>query len=102
LFASCLLFFAIAAPGGDDDPPKFPRTPPTEADRAAATFRTRGGFRMELLAAEPLVFDPVAATYDEDGRLYVVEMSDYPHVDPANDKPFTPNTLDPRWAGSSS
>src|SRR4051794_38283625 len=50
---------------------------------------------MDLLAAEPLVYDPVAAAYDEDGRLYVVEMSDYPHVDPANDRPFALNTLDP-------
>jgi hypothetical protein len=31
--------------------------------------------------------DPVAAAYDEDGRLYVVEMRDYPHVDPANGRP---------------
>ncbi len=50
---------------------------------------------MELLAAEPMVFDPVAAAYDEDGRLYVVEMSDYPHKDPKNDQPFTENTADP-------
>jgi putative membrane-bound dehydrogenase-like protein len=50
---------------------------------------------MDLLAAEPLVFDPVAAAYDEDGRLYVVEMSDYPHVKPENDRPFAENTLDP-------
>jgi putative membrane-bound dehydrogenase-like protein len=60
-----------------------------------ATFRVRQGFRMELIAAEPLVYDPVAAAYDEDGRLYVVEMSDYPHVDPKNDKPFAENTMDP-------
>ncbi|MDR3637891.1 MAG: c-type cytochrome [Isosphaeraceae bacterium] len=50
---------------------------------------------MELLAAEPLVTSPVAGAYDEDGRLYVVEMSDYPHVDPKNDKPFAENRSDP-------
>ncbi len=50
---------------------------------------------MELIAAEPLVYDPVAAAYDEDGRLYVVEMSDYPHVDPKNDRPFAENAHDP-------
>src|SRR5262249_42317659 len=43
----------------------------------------------------PLVCDPVAAAYDEDGRLYVVEMSDYPHVDAKNDAPFAENRLDP-------
>jgi putative membrane-bound dehydrogenase-like protein len=85
---------ATARPA-EDGPPKFPRTPPTEPPAASSTFRTRLGFRMELIAAEPLVYDPVAAAYDEDGRLYVVEMSDYPHVDPKNDKPFAENTLDP-------
>lgn len=36
------------------------------------------GFRVELTAAEPLVLDPVAFDWDERGRLWVVEMADYP------------------------
>jgi putative membrane-bound dehydrogenase-like protein len=35
------------------------------------------GFRMELVAAEPLVHDPVAVTFDEDGKMYVVELPPY-------------------------
>jgi putative membrane-bound dehydrogenase-like protein len=35
--------------------------------------------RIELVAAEPDVVDPVAITFDPDGRLWVVEMSDYPN-----------------------
>ena len=31
-----------------------------------------------LFAAEPDVVDPVALTFDEDGRVFVVEMRDYP------------------------
>jgi putative membrane-bound dehydrogenase-like protein len=89
------LYTALILAPAEGDPPRFPRTPPTEPTAATATFRTRHGFRMELIAAEPLVYDPVAAAYDEDGRLYVVEMSDYPHVDPKHDKPFAENTLDP-------
>ncbi|WP_435018728.1 PVC-type heme-binding CxxCH protein [Tundrisphaera sp. TA3] len=89
------LCLALLAQPGTDAPPAFPRTPPTEPAAAAATFRVRDGFRMDLLAAEPLVMDPVAAAYDEDGRLFVVEMSDYPHVKAENDKPFAENTLDP-------
>ena len=54
------------------------RVPALEPAEALKTFRTRDGFRMELVAAEPQVMDPVAAAYDEDGRLYVVEMRDYP------------------------
>jgi len=32
---------------------------------------------MELVAAEPMVFDPIAMAFDESGRLYVVEMRGY-------------------------
>lgn len=35
------------------------------------------GFRMELVAAEPLVHDPVAIDFDEDGRMFVVELPPY-------------------------
>ena len=66
-----------------------------EPAEAIRSFQVQDGFRLDLLAAEPLVTDPVAAAYDEDGRLYVVEMTDYPHVDPANDKPFAENLGDP-------
>jgi putative membrane-bound dehydrogenase-like protein len=94
--SSELVTFALALLlAAGDDPPRFPRTPPTEPTAAVATFRVLDGFRMELIAAEPLVCDPVAAAYDEDGRLYVVEMFDYPHGDPAHDRPFAENTQDP-------
>ena len=71
------------------------RGSPREPAEAIRSFQVLDGFRLDLLAAEPLVTDPVAAAYDEDGRLYVVEMSDYPHVEPANDKPFAENLGDP-------
>jgi putative membrane-bound dehydrogenase-like protein len=49
--------------------------PPAEAVK---TFRAPPGFRVELVAAEPDVVSPVAMAFDEDGRLYVAEMRDYP------------------------
>jgi putative membrane-bound dehydrogenase-like protein len=45
---------------------------------AVKTFRVPDGFRVELVAAEPQVVSPVAMAFDEDGRLYVAEMRDYP------------------------
>ena len=36
------------------------------------------GYRIELMAAEPLVADPVAFEWDAIGRLWVAEMADYP------------------------
>ena len=53
--------------------------PPTPPAEALKTFETAGGFQMELVAAEPLVYNPVAAAFDEDGNLYVAEMRDYPY-----------------------
>jgi len=55
----------------------LPRRPPTEADKTLATFKIKPGFQIELAAAEPLVVSPVAMAFDENGRLFVVEMRDY-------------------------
>ncbi len=58
----------------EDELPRFPPRSPAEA---LATFQVVPGFRIEQVAAEPLVQAPVAMSFDEDGRLYVVEMIDY-------------------------
>lgn len=51
--------------------------PVLAADEALDAFRIAPGFEIELVAAEPLVEDPVAMAWDEFGRLYVVEMRGY-------------------------
>ncbi len=73
---------------------KLPTVPATPPDRAAATFEVLDGFRMDLLAAEPLLASPVAMVYDENGRAYVCEMRDYPYTDKANHKPGQENPTD--------
>ncbi|MCP4829730.1 MAG: cytochrome c, class I, partial [Proteobacteria bacterium] len=45
--------------------------------QAVAAFRIAPGFEIELVAAEPLVEEPVAMAWDEHGRLYVVELRGY-------------------------
>lgn len=70
--------------------PDFPRVPPTEPADAEATFRVLSGFRMELIAAEPLVADPVDLAYDADGRAYVVEFRGYPKPEMPDDPTPTP------------
>ena len=57
--------------------------PPYSPEAALDTFQLPAGFRIELVAAEPDVIDPVAMAFDEQGRLFVVEMRDYPlHAEP--------------------
>src|SRR5438105_1230481 len=56
---------------------ELPRIPPTEPSAALKTFQIAPGFRIEQVAAEPLVADPVAVAFDENARLYVIEMRGY-------------------------
>ena len=53
--------------------------PPTPPEQAVKQFEVVDGFEMQLVAAEPLVYSPIAAAFDEDGQLYVCEMRDYPY-----------------------
>jgi len=50
----------------------------TPATNTLAGFRVKAGFRLELVAEAPLVTAPVAMAFDENGRLFVVEMPEDP------------------------
>ncbi len=56
---------------------EVPPAPPLSPEEELATFRVAPGFRVELVAAEPLVVDPVAVDWDDEGRLYALEMRGY-------------------------
>ena len=56
--------------------------PPTPRQVQAATV-VAPGYSLHLAASEPAVVDPVAITFDEMGRPYVVEYRDYPQGPPA-------------------
>ena len=52
--------------------------PPYAPAESMATMQLEAGYRIELVAAEPDVQSPVAMDFDEQGRLFVVEMPGYP------------------------
>ena len=56
-------------------------SPTAEAHPIAApgNFELHPDLELSLFAREPDVVDPVALTFDEEGRVYVVEMRDYPY-----------------------
>ena len=59
---------------------KFSLGKPLSPDDARASFSLESeDLRVELVAAEPEVVDPVALCFDAEGRLYVVESRGYPH-----------------------
>jgi len=52
-----------------------PISPPLTPKEALASFQLADeNLKIELVASEPLVQDPVAITFDEEGRLWVAEM----------------------------
>src|SRR5437764_400033 len=72
-----IAFLAVGrgqAPKGDAE---LPRIPPRSPSDSLKQFEVAPGFRVELTAAEPVVQSPMACDWDEDGRLYVVELPEY-------------------------
>ncbi len=55
----------------------IPPAPVLSPEEAMKSFKLVPGFRLELVAAEPLVFEPVAMTHAPDGKMWVVEMRGY-------------------------
>jgi putative membrane-bound dehydrogenase-like protein len=80
-----LIGLAVATDPKPDAPPAGPLTPKEEL----ATFRVPKGFRVELVACEPEVIDPVAMAFDEEGRIFVAEMPGYPNEGVATGEKIT-------------
>ena len=58
---------------------------PLSPSAALARFVVEPGYRIDLVAAEPLVQSPVAIAFDDRGRMYVAENRGYP--DPLENEP---------------
>lgn len=57
-------------------------SPAKSPSEELATFQVEPGFKVQLVAAEPMVQEPVALSFDADGRLWVVEMRGFmPDID---------------------
>ncbi|MEO7800487.1 MAG: c-type cytochrome [Ginsengibacter sp.] len=46
-------------------------------EQAIKDFKIEDGFEIQTIASEPLIEDPVAMGFDEDGNMYFVEMRGY-------------------------
>ncbi len=68
----------IVIPHHQDKPPG----PALSPQEAIAKMRVPDGFRVELVAAEPDVVNPVAMTFDDRGRIWVCESFEYPRRSP--------------------
>ena len=75
LLPACALWLAGTAACAAEPPEQ---TGPLSPEASLRALKPRPGFVAELVAAEPLVESPVAFDWGPDGRLWVVEMRDYP------------------------
>ncbi len=56
---------------------KIPPSPVLTIEQSLKCFKVQSGFRVEAVADDTLVHDPVAMAFDADGRIWVAEMSGY-------------------------
>ena len=91
LFCLCLITSSVFAQMGDNEgeaQPDLPDhilnlpSPVLSPQEALASFVVADGFKVQLVASEPMIEDPVAATFAPDGSLWVIEMRSFmPDVD---------------------
>ena len=84
LFLTAYLDTSHFSNDSSEDPFATPRTvsqdpikTPLSPDESIKTFRLPKGYRLELVAAEPMISEPVALAWDGNGRLYVAQMETY-------------------------
>ena len=73
-----LASIAVAASPLEDRNRPVARTEPLSAAEAARQIKLPPGFSAQVVAAEPDVVQPIAFTYDDRGRLWVLENTNYP------------------------
>jgi putative heme-binding domain-containing protein len=77
LFATSRLFAAEgneAIPWRQDQPPNAPYSP----EEALTKFTVPEGFKVELVASEPDIVNPIAMSFDDRGRIWITESIEYP------------------------
>lgn len=85
-FAALLFAATIAATSAGQEfiPRKqsAPPGPPKSPAEAIAAMQVPEGFKVELVASEPSIQNPVAMAFDDRGRIYVTESFEYPRREP--------------------
>jgi putative membrane-bound dehydrogenase-like protein len=71
----CTIFIGSSNPDRINHPDDGPK--PLTPSNALKSFQLPIGFRIELVASEPLINEPTSVCWDEKGRLYVSELHGY-------------------------
>jgi putative heme-binding domain-containing protein len=78
LLATCRGFAAVnaneALPWRQDQPPNQPYSP----QEALSKMTVPPGFKVELVASEPQIVNPIALAFDDRARIWITESIEYP------------------------
>ncbi len=77
VFLTLILLPGVLAEPSDRVVDTHPAWAPLSPEESMKRLRLPPGFCVELVASEPLIREPVALTWDGNGRMYVVEMRGY-------------------------
>ena len=73
-----VLFFLITLRIGSAQIPSPDDAPlPLSPEQSKKHFKLTDGFRIDLIASEPLIRDPSCIAWDSKGRLFVTEIHGY-------------------------
>jgi putative membrane-bound dehydrogenase-like protein len=68
---------------------KYADQPPLSPDESLKGMHINPDFKVDLFASERMVYDPVEVVFDENGRIFVAEMLDYPEDPPPGKPPLS-------------
>ena len=80
IVSGCLwsIVCSFAGAPGEEFVDPYKSRPMLSPEDSLRALVPRAGFKVELVVAEPLVMDPVDLAWGPDGKMWVVEMADYP------------------------
>ncbi|HTN01094.1 MAG TPA: hypothetical protein VL132_04415, partial [Planctomycetaceae bacterium] len=77
LAAGACLLLALKSSAAAEIPTPQDAPKPLSPAESAKQFHLPDGFRLDLIAAEPLIHEPSGVCWDERGRLFVCELHGY-------------------------
>ncbi len=75
--SSCALLWLVVEVAAAQIPAPTDAPKPLSPEESAAAFKLPEGFRIEVVASEPLIASPSAVCWDERGRMFVSELHGY-------------------------
>ena len=79
LFALASAFVALQATADDSKikPELYEKVKPLSPEESMKTIQVPEGYKLQLVASEPMIKEPVDCVWDAQGNMYVIEMTTY-------------------------